>query len=65
MYRTLQCSELRLYIKGILAGDKMSSKLFLMRCASLCFASCIIQISRVLYRQRVGVFLNKPLTSSN
>ena len=26
---------------------------------SLCFASCVIQIFRLLYRQRMGVFVSK------
>ena len=76
--RTLQCSELRLHMKRVscfqfvvclqihpLAGNIINSKLFLMHSASLPVASCITQISRSLYRQRVGVFVNKSLTSSN
>ena len=68
MYRAWQCSEFRLRIKRVsnfqfvvclqidpLAGDLMNSKLFLIS---------NIQISRSLYRQHVGVFVNKPSTSS-
>ena len=75
--RVLQCSELKLHVKKVSyiqfvvclqiharAGDIMSSKLFLMHPASLHFASCFIQISHSLYRQRVGVFVNKALASS-
>ena len=43
----------------------MNLKLFLMHSALLCFASCTAQISRSLYRQHMGVLVNKPLTSSN
>ena len=75
MYRALQSSKLRLHIKRVsyfqfvvclqihlLAGNIMNLKLFLVHSASLRFARCIIQISRSLYRQRVSVFVNKPLT---
>ena len=48
-----------------LTGKTMNSKLFSMHSASLRFVSCIIQISHSLYHQRVGVFVKKPLTSSN
>ena len=42
--------------------NTMSSKLFIMNSA---FASFIIQISRSLCRQRVGVYVNKPLNSNH
>ena len=42
-----------------LAGDTMNSKFFIMNSA---FASFIIHISCSLCRQRVDVYVNKPLT---
>ena len=44
-----------------LTGDTMNSKLIIMH--SLRY--CIIQIFRLLCRQGVGVFVNKPLTSTH
>ena len=68
MYRTLQCSELRLHIKGVsyfqfvvcsqiypLSGDTISMKLLIMNSA---FASFIIQILLIETRTKIDTDSN-------